>query len=228
MSERPKFKLFHWPMSRSTRVKWLLHEILGQDFETETIELYDGEQYSPEFLAINPNHAVPVLQVTPTSGEPFTLLESGAMITWLADAYPEAEFAPVAYPPSAARGDYLQMLYFCAGWFDMMLWQLRVQRDLTMPDKRDERTIRNFTRKIATEVEPQLVQRLSDGGYATGQRFTAADCVLGHNIRWARFYGLCGDAVFDQYLDRLAERPAYQLAFSDVGEFILRPPGIPE
>jgi hypothetical protein len=51
------------------RVKWLLIELLGPaGFEEERVSLYDGEQYLPEFLQKNPNHAVPILQVTDAAG----------------------------------------------------------------------------------------------------------------------------------------------------------------
>jgi glutathione S-transferase len=51
-------------MSRSARVKWLLHELVGDDFEVETLALYQGQQYQPEYLQRNPNHAVPVLELS--------------------------------------------------------------------------------------------------------------------------------------------------------------------
>lgn len=66
-----KFKLYHDAVLRSVRVKWLLHELVGDDFEVEYVDTYRAEQYSARFLAINPNHAVPVLKITvhPHGGE---------------------------------------------------------------------------------------------------------------------------------------------------------------
>ena len=57
--------------------------------EEQVIDLFKGEQYGPEFLAINPNHAVPVL----VDGD-LTLYESSAILKYLADkvnspAYPK-------------------------------------------------------------------------------------------------------------------------------------------
>lgn len=218
-------KLYHFPMTRSARVRWLLHEILDDDFEIQRVELYEGEQYGEEFLALNPNHGVPVLEVTPAQGNTFSLFESGAMISWLADVYADRELAPPAAAGSVERASYLQMLHFCTSWFDMMLWQIRVERDLTPADKRADRVIRNYIKKIQREVEPQLIMRLERDGFGSGERFSAVDCVLGHNVRWARFYDLCGHEAFSQYLQRLDERPAYRKAFDDVGGFNLAPPG---
>ena len=43
-------KLYHYPLTRSARVKWLLHECVGNDFEIEKVSLYEGVQYQPSFL----------------------------------------------------------------------------------------------------------------------------------------------------------------------------------
>lgn len=79
--------------------------------------------------------------------------------------------------------------------------------------------------EIQREVEPQLIARLERDGFGAGERFSAVDCVLGHNIRWARLYDICGHEAFSRYLQRLEERPAYRTAFDDVGDFTLQPPG---
>jgi glutathione S-transferase len=225
MTKLEYIKLFHFPMSRSARVKWLLHELVGDEFDVETVPLYDGAQHASKFLAMNANHAVPVLQVKQKGGEAFTMIESGAIVAWLADSYSDRALAP---PPGATRerADYLQILHFSASWFDMMLWQIRLNRDLTPPERRPQPIIDSFMKKIRREVEPQLERRLAQGGFATRSHYSAADCVLGHNVRWARFYGLCEQKVFDDYLDRLAERPAYLAAFADAGQFSLVPPGL--
>ena len=219
-----RLKLFHFPMTRSARVKWLLHEILDDDFDVQKVELYEGEQYRDDFLAINPNHAVPLLEISWESGETSSMIESGAMISWLADVYEDRGLAPAAGSCGRERVDYMQMLHFSASWFDMMLWQLRLHRDLVPPHQRSEAVISTFTTKIEQEVEPQLIARLEKDGFAAGTRFSAVDCILGHNIRWSRFYDLCGHDSFTQYLNRLEERTAYQKAFEDAGSFALKPP----
>jgi glutathione S-transferase len=223
MTEFSRIKLFHFPMTRSARVKWMLHELFGEAFEVEVVPLYDGAQHSPEFLAMNANHAVPVLHVTEKSGNAFTMIESGAIVAWLADL---DSGEPLAPRPGATpeRADYLQILHFAASWFDMHLWQIRVHRDLTPPDRRPQAIIDRCMKKIRDEIEPQLEKRLAKGGFATGNGFSAADCILGHNVRWARFYGLCEQQAFEDYLGRLAERPAYRAAFADVDHFSLSPP----
>lgn len=223
-----RFKLYHYPATRSTRVKWLLHEMFGDDFDVERVSLYEGKQYAPEYLTMNPNHNVPMLELQMEDGSVTRMLESGAMLAMLADAYPEKGLAP---PPSEAtpeRALYLHMLHFATSWMDMMLWQVRCQTHLIHESERDARTLERYRKKLTREVEPQLQRRLSEGAYIAGDRFTAADCAMGQNVMWARAYGLCDSDEVKQYVGRLRERPAFQAAYADVGDFTLAPPSAPQ
>ena len=55
------FKLFHYPLVRSVRVRWMLNE-LGLPYELVKVNLPKGEHKGEEFSAVNPNQALPVLQ----------------------------------------------------------------------------------------------------------------------------------------------------------------------
>src|SRR5262245_33207393 len=61
-------------------------EELGLPWELKVVDVFDGKQFEPEFLKLNPNAKVPVL-VDPDgpSGKPITLFESGAILIYLAD-----------------------------------------------------------------------------------------------------------------------------------------------
>lgn len=209
-------KLYHYPATRSARVKWALHETAGDDFEVERVDLFGRAQYRAEFMTINPNHNVPVLEITWASGDVQYMLESAAIVTFLADFFPQRQLAPAPHLP--ARADYLQMMHFGSTWMDMMLWQIRVHETLLPATERDSRTAGRYREKFRDEVEPQLTARLRETSHICGNVFTAADCVIGHNVRWARHYGMCGDEVFGRYMDTLAARPAYVAAFADAHE----------
>lgn len=219
-----RFRLFHFPATRSARVKWMLHEVLDERFEVEVVPLYEGAQYRRDYLERNPNHNVPVLEITFPDGTTKNMLESGAMVAWLADAFPAKGLAPPPDAPSPERADYLQMLHFGASSMDMMLWQIRIHEHVLADDEQDERTARRYRSKFEEEVEPQLAGRLHEHAFICGERFTAADCIIGHNVTWARGYGLCRDDVFRDYLSRLSKRPAFAQAFADIGGFDPRVP----
>lgn len=216
-------KLYHFPATRSARVKWMLHELLDDDFEVQPLNLYGGDQYAAAYMAINPNHNVPLLEITWEDGRVQRMIESAAMVAFLADAYPQKKLAP---PPGSSpeRADYLQMLTFASTWMDMMLWQVRIHEHVLPPSEKDDRTIARYRRKFEEEAQPQIVERLERSTYVCGEEFTAADCVVGHNVFWATAYGMCRHAVFQRYLGTLSQRPAFQKAFSDMAGFTLAPP----
>jgi glutathione S-transferase len=222
-----RLKLYHFPATRSARARWALHEAVGDGFEIEPINLYAGEQYAPGYVAINPNHNVPLLEIEFESGGAMRMVESAGMVAFLADAFPEKKLAP-APGLSRARADYLQMLQFGASPMDMMLWQVRIHEHILSTPERDDRTVSRYRAKFMSEVEPQIAARLRAHAFICGDDFTAADIVVGHNVGWAQAYGLCRDDVFAAYRGRLAERPAFRAAFSDLEGFTVAPPPRPE
>ncbi len=211
-------KLYHYPLSRSARVKFLLHEVYDEDFETIHMDMMKGAGFAPVFLAKNPNHAVPVLDITYDDGTEQTMFESGAMILWLADAYPEKNLAP---SPSdlEARADYLQMVMFGSSHMDLALWEIRMNETILSEGKRSEVIAKHYRRKIEKEMAPQLEARLSKHDYICGDTFTAADCITVQNINWARAYGLCISNIFKAYMKRIKQRPAFLQAYADSARF---------
>ena len=82
-------KLYADPISTTCRPVLLLIAESGADVEMQHVDLFTGAHMKPEFAAINPSHAVPVLE-----DEDFRLAESSAILKYLADkldspAYPK-------------------------------------------------------------------------------------------------------------------------------------------
>ncbi len=216
MDQISQLTLYHYPLSRSARVKWLLHEMRGKSFKTIRVALRKGEQYTPEFLAKNPSHGVPVLDVEYSDGSTQTITESLAILTWLADLDPR--FAPLPND-HRARATYLQIMALGGSWMDQMLWNIRLHETI-LPKPARNQDFAKFNRdKIENEVLPQLKTRLETSDFICGDTFTAADCLTGQNLNWARAYGLGHDPVFKAYMGRMKTRPAFQLAFADAKDF---------
>jgi len=191
---------------------------LGIEHELIRVDLLKGEGMAPDFLAINPNHAVPVLSLTYAGGQQQTLVESAAMILHLADLYPNAKLAPPASDP-VRRGDYLQMVAFNASHLDTILWNIRLNRDLFPKPVRSEAIVDFNMQKLQNEVIPQLETRLSKHDWICGDAFTAADCIMAQNIGWMRAYGVGHEGAVHAYAKRMQSRPAWREAYSDAREF---------
>jgi len=73
-----KLKIYGGQRSRARRCFWLATE-LGLDFEAVNVDISKGEQKSPEFLKLNPNAHVPVMD-----DDGFILFESLAINLYLA------------------------------------------------------------------------------------------------------------------------------------------------
>ena len=103
-------ELYHCPLTRSARVKWLLHELVDDDFTVHRLDLYNMDGYHPDYLQMNPNHNVPLIRFRMADGSLVTIAESGVFFFVLADAFPERLLAPPPAPMSPERIDYQQPL----------------------------------------------------------------------------------------------------------------------
>lgn len=71
------------------RVALTALEEIGEPFETGLIAFMAGEHRKPEYLAINPSGKVPALETSRG-----VLVQTGAILTWLAETYPQAGLMP--------------------------------------------------------------------------------------------------------------------------------------
>lgn len=60
----------------------IMLEELGLDYEVHKIDISKGEQFTPEFVAINPNSKIPAIVDRDTE---ITVFESGAILIYLAE-----------------------------------------------------------------------------------------------------------------------------------------------
>jgi glutathione S-transferase len=99
-------RLYHHPYSFNARraVMTALH--LDAPVELVFVDLQKGEQRQPQFLKLNPNHKVPVLE-----DDGFLLWESHAIMQYLADKTPRQTVYPTE---TRARADVNRWLFWCS------------------------------------------------------------------------------------------------------------------
>jgi glutathione S-transferase len=83
-----KLTLFYAPMTCAL-VPFVALTEAGAPFEVESFNTRANAHLTPEFLALNPKHKVPVLLI---DGVPLT--ENVAILTWIAQRFPEARLLP--------------------------------------------------------------------------------------------------------------------------------------
>jgi len=91
-------KFYMTPGSCSTGIHILLKEI-GLFFEAYILNLPRGDHLKPDYLAINPNGAIPTLVLDDGTA----LTDFVSIATWLARTYPRrADKTGIALPPNCA------------------------------------------------------------------------------------------------------------------------------
>ena len=94
--------LYTWSTPNGRKASVMLEEC-GLPYRVHPIDIGKGEQFTPEFLAINPNNRIPAI-VDPDGpeGKPMTLFESGAIVVYLSGKTGR-------FLPQTVRGKYLAL-----------------------------------------------------------------------------------------------------------------------
>jgi GST-like protein len=76
--------LYTWTTPNGRKVSIMLEE-LALPYRVHPVNIGQGEQFKPEYLKINPNAKIPsIVDPEGPDGEPITLMESGAILIYLA------------------------------------------------------------------------------------------------------------------------------------------------
>ena len=195
-----KLTLYTNPHSRGGMVRWMLEEC-GADYDTVAVA-FGAEIKAPAYRAINPMGKVPAL----THGDTI-LTETAAILTWLAEHYPDKALIPPA--GSDARGEYYRWLCFA-----LHLEYAAVDRWRGVENNAEQRKAigyGDFDTAFAV-----LQERLRGREYLISDRFSALDLYYSGLLAWLihRVQVLPADAVYLDYMQRHLARPAHQRAIA--------------
>ena len=190
-------KLYWSPRTRSFSALWVMEET-GQPYERVLTDISTGAQKAPEYLAINPMGKVPALQ----DGDA-TLAEAAAICTYVAERFPEAGLAPPAGDP--ARAKYLYWLFFAPGCIEPAMVQVATKMEMNS-------VAAGWGE--ANRVFDVLDRALQQGPWLLGEKFSAADVIVGSGLNFAvkLFKMVPSRPSFDRYIAACAARPAFQRA----------------
>ncbi|MDB5423352.1 MAG: glutathione S-transferase [Phenylobacterium sp.] len=196
MAAKRGITLYHSPASRAFTAYWMLEE-LGVPFDVRTVDIRKGEQKQPEYLKLNPAGKVPTL----TDGE-VVVSENPAIAIYLADRYGYGGLAPRIEDPD--RGAYLKWMVFSTAVVDPVASLHEAKIDL--PGY-------GFSFGTFDDMVGVLRGALAGRKYLLGDRFTAADVVLGGAVSFLMYRKvLPEDGVLLDYNARLTAREAYHRA----------------
>jgi glutathione S-transferase len=128
--------------------------------------------------------------------------EVSAICCYLADAYPKAGLAPVVH--DKLRGPYLKWLFYVPSCVEPAVLDKAMNRP---PPPRSTAGWADYD----TVIEVLRAATGKAAPYLLGERFTAADVVVGSSIRWLMQFKLIPELPeFVAYTDTLKKRPALQ------------------
>jgi glutathione S-transferase len=189
--------LFHSPQSRSAGALVLLEE-LGADYELHVLNLRQGEQRRPDYLAVNPMGKVPAIV-----HEGVLVSEQGAVYAFLADLHPQAGITPAT--GDRLRGPYLRWLFFYGSSFEPAFIDRALKREPAPPSTCP---YGDYDTMLKT-----LTDQLAQGPFLLGERFTAADVLWATALRWTTMFKLVPELpVVAGYIARATARPAFERA----------------
>jgi GST-like protein len=193
-------RLYTWTTPNGRKASIALEE-LGVPYEVHPVNLGANEQLKPDFLALNPNHKIPVL-----ADDDLVVWESGAILLYLAEKY--GKLLPADQKGRVAA---IQYAFFQAGGIGPNVGRLGAQ--LRKPEA--ERN-REMVQVFSDEVK-RLIGVL-DRILADGRPYLAGEYSIGDIMHypWLQpLQGLRAPMLMEQprvvaWLERIGARPAVQ------------------
>ena len=206
-----RLQLYSLPTPNGVKASIMLEET-GLPYEAHLVRFDTNDQFSPEFLSLNPNNKIPaILDPHGPGGKPLALWESGAILVYLA-----GKTGKLMPTDDAARYETLQWLMFQMGGVGPMFGQLGFFHKFAGKDYEDKRPRDRYVAETK-RLLGVLNERLKGRAWIMGKDYSIADIAV---FPWVRnlvgFYGageLVGFSDFPEVqrvLDAFVARPAVQ------------------
>jgi len=160
-------KHYYWPTPNGHKTAIMLEEV-GLEYELHPINILEGEQFNPEFIAISPNNRIPAIVDTDgPHGKPYAVFESGAILMYLAEKTGKLWPADLA-----ARYDAIQWLMFQVGNVGPMFGQNGYFQGYC-PE--DVPLARERYHNVSNQLYGVMDRRLAESEYLAGPEYSIAD-----------------------------------------------------
>jgi len=168
-------KLYWHPLSPFARYVYFFAKAAGINVETVVVDLFNGEQKKPEFIAINPNGQVPALK----DEDGFVVFESFAIVNYLASKHPTNTVFPVGDAKAhAVVNEHLELVRskILTPAIQLVFNQFIVK---LLKRDGDEHIIKIGTENLATGFASLESALFKESDFAIGKTLTVVDVYLG-------------------------------------------------
>ena len=196
--------LYTWKTPNGRKVSVMLEEC-GLAYNTHAVDIGKGDQFTPQFLALNPNSKIPALRDSDgPDGRPIDLFESGAILVYLSGK------TGGKFLPRSDRGKYeaLQWLMFQMGGVGPMFGQ--VHHFLRAAKEQVPYAIDRYV-KEKDRLYGVLNQRLGQAAYLAGE-YSIADMATYPWVARHEWHqtDLNAHPNVKRWFDAISARPAVQ------------------
>jgi GST-like protein len=199
--------LHFWPTPNGKKVTILLEEA-AIPYRIIPCNIGRGDQFTAEFLRMNPNHRMPTMvdHAPVGGGDPIVVFESGAIMMYLAEKVGK-------FFPQDTRGKYAVT--------EWLIWQMANQGPKSgecghfrrLGDKQGDQSyaVRRFTDEV-NRLYGVLNNRLYVSKYLAGDQYTIADMI---SYPWTVNWKAQGQDIeefpyFKRWFEELGARPGVQ------------------
>ena len=175
------YTLYHFPISCSNVVKIVL-ELIGVEHQVSIVDLFEGQQNSPDFLALNPLGKVPVLVC---NGEVMT--QGAAILLHLSQKFPESKLMPDL---ASSQG------MVALKWFDFICASLHSSFDVIFHTERfsnDASIVKANAEEVLIKQLKLVEERLLKNLFLAGEQPSLADYYFAVILGWSQVlsFDLC-------------------------------------
>jgi GST-like protein len=195
--------LYYYPSPNGLKIAIMLEEC-GLPYQLAPVDIGSGEQFRPEYLALNPNNKIPTIVDQDTGTRVF---ESGAILVYLAEK--SKQFLPQA---AEERIEVLSWLFWQAGGLGPMAGQAHHFR--AFATEKVPYGIERYTNEV-NRLYGVMERQLRDVDYLAGD-YSIADMAC---WPWVVSHERQGQALEDfmsvkRWFEAIRERPAVVRAYS--------------
>ncbi|MCI2397847.1 glutathione binding-like protein [Aliiroseovarius subalbicans] len=165
-------QLYSLPTPNGIKVSAMLEEC-GLAYEPHLVNIMEGDQFSPEFLSLNPNNKIPaIIDPDGPNGKPMGLFETGAILIYLAEK--TGKFLPI---DPVRRYQTLQWLMWQMGGVGPMFGQFGFFHAFAGKEIEDPRPVTRYkeeTQRLLDVLNDHLVGK----SFVMGDEYTIADIAI--------------------------------------------------
>ncbi len=208
-------RLHYHPSNASFVVNVLLRE-LGQPFEPVLVDRAQGAHKAPEYLKLNPNGLIPVLE-----HDGLVLYETAAICLHLVDCFAPPRLAPPL--ATAERAQFYKWLIWLTNTLQATLIHYFYPERMVEAGNADgARQVRLAAQARVVSLLQQIDEQLGshDGPWLLGADYSAVDPYAFMLCRWTRSFDPLNSrpardfAHIGPWMQRVLQRPAVQAAIT--------------